>query len=167
MPAVEQCFEDRVRAAHGEDIGRQIAPARLQIREQRRAGRHFSDIIEREAQSGLIRNGGQMQPGIGRAAGCRHDRGCILQGFSGDEVARQRPAAREHFGDALTRTPRQREALGIDRRQHRRTRRGEAQRLRYHRHRIRGELAGAGAHRGRACPLQTHELGLAHLAPDR
>ena len=145
IAAVEQRLEHRVGAADMENVGGQIAPAWLQVGDQRRARKHLGDVIEHEAQSGLMRDRGQVQAGIGRAAGCRHHRGRIFQGFAGDEVARQRAAARQNFGDALARAFRQRAALGIDRGQHRRPGRREPQRLRHHGHGVGGELAGAGA----------------------
>ena len=57
----------------------EIAPARLQIGDQRRAREHRGDVVEREADAGLVRDGRQMQGGIGRAAGRRHDGAGILE----------------------------------------------------------------------------------------
>ncbi len=70
----------------------EVAPAGLQVGDQRRAREHFGDVVEREADAGLVRDRGQMQARIGRAAGRRHDGRRILERFAGDEIARQRAA---------------------------------------------------------------------------
>ncbi len=79
MAAVEQRLQHSIGAADAEHVGGQITPAGLQVGDERRAGEHLGDVVEREAQTGFVGDRGQMQARIGRAAGCRHDRGRVLQ----------------------------------------------------------------------------------------
>jgi hypothetical protein len=56
MAACDQCFGDHRHAAGGMDILRMIVAARPQIADQRRALEHCRDIVEREADAGLMRS---------------------------------------------------------------------------------------------------------------
>ena len=79
MTSIEQRLKHRVDAPGAVDVSSEIAPAGLQVGQQRRAGEHFGDVVQREVQPGFMGDGGRMQAGVGRAAGCRHDSGCVFQ----------------------------------------------------------------------------------------
>jgi hypothetical protein len=142
----------------------EIAPARLQVRDQRGSREDVGDVVEREAHARLVRDRRQVQPGVGRAAG-RGDRGAgVLERLPRHEIARQRPALEDDLGRSRAGAAGQREALGVRRRQHRRARQREAERLGDHRHGVGGELAGARAERRRAGVAELVELGFGHAA---
>ena len=88
--------------------------------------------------------------------------------FSSDlRVTRSRgsgPPSRRISVDAPAGAARQRQALGIDRGQHRRAGQREPERLGHHRHRVGGELAGQEPSVGAQACSKLGELGLGHGA---
>jgi hypothetical protein len=103
-------------------VARDEAAARLEVGEQRRAPQHLGHVVEIEADARLVRDRRDVQRRVGRAAG-RGDHGAgILEALARDEIARQRPAVAQEAHHEMRRPARERRALGIDRRQHRRAR---------------------------------------------
>ncbi len=91
-PPSSSAFSTGGDAADAVQVEREVLAAGLQVGDQRRAREHLGDVVEREADAGLVRDRRQVQAGVGRAAG-RGDRGGgVLERLARDEVARQRPA---------------------------------------------------------------------------
>jgi hypothetical protein len=65
-----------------------VLAARLHVDEIGRVAEDVADIEEVEVDPGLMRDGGQVQARIGRAAGAGHDARRVFQRLAGDDVAR-------------------------------------------------------------------------------
>ena len=76
---LEQCAHHDAGAAHVVEVAREKAAARLQVGNERRAGEHRGHVVQVKANAGLVRDGRQMQRGVGGAAGGRHHRARILE----------------------------------------------------------------------------------------
>ena len=72
-----------------------ILPAGLHIDEIGRVLEDLADIEQVEIDPGLMRDGGQVQTGIGRAAGAGNDARRVFQRFAGDDVARAQPGGKQ------------------------------------------------------------------------
>ena len=66
---LEHALGDQRRAARGEEIGGDEAPAGFQVRENRRAGTDAVEIVDGKRNSRFVGDGQQVQNGIRRAAG--------------------------------------------------------------------------------------------------
>ena len=64
--------------------------------------KHLGDVEQVELDAAFMRDGRQMQRGIGRAACRRDDRRGVLQRFAGDDVARA-DVAGDQLHDLLAR----------------------------------------------------------------
>ena len=64
-PRLLQPLCNHTDAAGGVEIGRDEAPAGLQVREQRRAARDLVEVVKLELDAGLLSNGEQVQDTIG------------------------------------------------------------------------------------------------------
>ena len=164
VPALDQRADDDGGAADVVDILGGIFAARAQIADQRRAREHLADIVEREGDAGLVGDRRHMQRGVGRAAGRGDDGRAVFQRLSRDDFARQRAAAFQHLHHQSPGLARDLRALGIDAGDHRHVGHRQPHRLRHHRHGVGGELAGAGADRRQAGPLDAVERRLVDLA---
>ena len=122
--------------------------------------RHF---LQREVNAGLMRNGGQMQPSIGRTTGGANDNGSVFQRFAGDDIARANAQTQQiHHRPARLQGPdiplliRRRRTGGIGQRQ--------ANHLGNAGHGIGGELAATGASARAGMLLKFEQLLIAHHA---
>ena len=88
MAMVEQRLHQQRNAASLEHVLGDITAARLQIGDIGCSFEDLGDVEQVELDAAFMRNGRQMQRGIGRAAGGRHHRGGVLQRLAGDDVAR-------------------------------------------------------------------------------
>ena len=88
IPVIEQRPHQERNATCFEHIFGNKTAARLQIRDIGRALEDFGHIEEVEFQAALVGDGGQVQRGIGRAAGRRYDCRGVLQRLAGDDIAR-------------------------------------------------------------------------------
>src|SRR4051812_33573297 len=93
----EQRLEHGIDAADGVEILRQKPPAGLQVGEERRALGDACEIVEREADARLVRDGGNMQGGIGGAAGGRDSGAGVLEAFFRYELTRRWSRVREQL----------------------------------------------------------------------
>ena len=73
IAAIQQHAHQHRHAADFMQILGQIAPARLQIADIGRPLRDRDDVMHGEFDAGLMGHGRQMQRGVGRTAGGRHD----------------------------------------------------------------------------------------------
>ena len=97
-PPSSSAFRTARDAADAMQVDGEEASARLQVGDQRRAREHRGDVVEREADAGLVRDRRQVQAGVGRAAG-GGDRGAgVLERLARHQVARQRPAVAHDLG---------------------------------------------------------------------
>ena len=161
--ALEQRLQHGVHAARRVQILGEEAPAGLQVRDERRPLSHARKIVQRETNVRLVRDRGDVQRRVGRAAGRSDGRRRVLQALARHQRARQWAAAREELHDRRTGFACNGTALGVDGRQRRRAGQREAERLGHHRHRIGGELAGTGTERRQARALEFGELALRHV----
>ena len=144
-------------------ILREEASAGLEIGDQRRALRDAREVVEREADAGLVRNRRNVQRCVGRAARCSNGGTRVFETLPGDELARQR-AVFDQLHDGLARLARERGALFRHRGQRCRAGQREPERLGNHRHGVGGELAGTRAERGEAHALELVEFRPLHIA---
>ena len=139
----ERLHQDRD-AADIVQILHDIAPARLQIGDVRRALRDLAEIVQVELDADLVRDRRDVQPAIGRAAGRRDDRHSVLDRLPRDDVAGP-DVAPDEFHDGFTR----RLGVGVARvvgcRCPGRSGQGQPDRLGDAGHRVRGEEAAARA----------------------
>jgi len=145
------------------DVLRCIFAAGPQISDQRRPGKNLPDIINRKCYAGFVCDGRQMQGGVGRTARRSNDRGAVLQRFPRHDVARQRPAAFQHFHHQPPGTSGNLRAFGIHTGHHRDVGNGQSHRLRHHPHGVRGELAGTGSDARQAGTFDPLERGAVDL----
>ena len=63
-----------------------VIATRLEVHEIGGVAEDFADIVQIEVDAGLVGDGGQVQPRVGRAAGAGHDAGGVLQRLERDHV---------------------------------------------------------------------------------
>ena len=168
--ALEQRFQHGVNAACRVKVFREETPARLHVGEERRAPCHAREIIEREADAGLVRDRRNVQPGVGRAAG-RGDRGAgVLQALLCHQLSGQRTVFQKIHHD-LAGLAGKIVSFRRNGGQGRRAGKPKAERLRHHRHRVGGELSRARAQRRQADMLERPQVIFLHVSsehrPDR
>jgi len=163
MAMGDERLHDGAHAPDRLDILRVVFAARLQVADQRRALEYRGHVVESEADAGFVRERGDVQRGVGRAAGGRDNGAGILQAPARHQVARQRAAAPQDLHDQRAGLPGDGRARGVDRRQHGRARRRETENLGHHPHGVGGELPGAGPDGRHARALERIELGPRHL----
>ena len=88
----EQSLENGINPANRMKILRKEAPAGLHVGDERRAPRDACEVVEREADAGLVRDGRDVQPGIGGAAGGGDGSAGVFQALLCHQLARQRAA---------------------------------------------------------------------------
>ena len=120
-------------------------------------------VVQVELDAALVRDRGQVQSTVGRAARGRDHAGRVLQALQGDDVARA-DAVREQIHDRLAGLLGPLVARLVGCRRASRAGQREADRLGDAGHGVGGELAAAGASRGAGDLLQLGELGVAHVA---
>ena len=118
----------------------------------------------REGDAGFVGDRRQMQRSVGRAAGGGDNGRAVFQRLSRHDLARQRSATFQHLHHQPPGLARHLRALGIDAGDHRHVGHRQPHRLRHHRHGVGGELAGAGADRRQAGPLDAFKRRLVDLA---
>ena len=91
---IEQGLEQERHAASFEQVLGDITARRFQIRDIRCPFHDFGDGEQVEVDAAFMGDGGQMQRGVGRAAGRGDDGRGILQRFAGDDIARPDIAGR-------------------------------------------------------------------------
>ena len=165
VAAIEQRLQHRGDAADPVQVDGEVLAAGLQVADQRRAREDVGDVVEREADAGLVGDRRQVQAGVGGAAGRGHGGAGVLECLARHQIARQRAAVAQDLGGAAAGAARQREALHVDRRHHRRARQRQAERLRHHRHRVGGELARARSQRRRAVVSRARRVRLRSSRP--
>jgi hypothetical protein len=148
--AAQQLAQDHLRAADVVHVARQVFAAGAQVADQRRAGKYFGYIVQMESDAGLVRNGGDVQRGVGGTTGGRHDGAGVLQRLARDDVARQGSLAHHRRHQRLGRAAHQRRTFAEHRRHHAGANRRQANGLGHHAHGVGGELARAGASCGQA-----------------
>ena len=150
-------------AAGLEHVLGDVAAGRLQIGDVGRALQHLGDGEQVEIDAAFMRDGREMQRGVGRAAGRSHHGSGILQRLAGDDVARA-DVERDQVHDLLA--GRHAEAVADLVRRGRAGRIGQrkADGLGDGRHGVGGELRAAGAGRGASHLLELFEIVGGHLA---
>src|SRR6185369_4340405 len=108
----QQRLEHGIDAANRVQILRKKSSARLQVGEQRRAFSDASEIVEREADARFVRDRGDVQGGVGRAAGGGDGGAGVFQALLRDELARPRSIVREKFHYGGTRVARETGSIG-------------------------------------------------------
>ena len=94
VAVIEQGLQQERHAARFEQILGDITARRFQIRDIRCPFQDFGDGEQVEVDAAFMRDGREMQGGVGRAAGRGDDGRGILQRFARDDVARADVAAR-------------------------------------------------------------------------
>src|SRR5262245_24524792 len=84
---VEERPHQQRNASSLEHIFGDITATRFQIRDIWSLFKDFRDVEEIELQPAFVRDGRQVQRGIGRTAGRRHHGGRVLQRLAGDDIA--------------------------------------------------------------------------------
>ena len=143
---VEQRLHQQRDAANFEHVLGDITAARLQIRDIRCSFEDLGHVKEVELDPAFICNCWQMQRGIGRAAGRRHNCGSVFQSFLGDDVARP-DVQLDQLDDHLAGGHAEGIADFVRRGSAGRIRQRKADRLGDRRHGVGGELGAAGAGR--------------------
>ena len=163
QPAIQQCLDDDRNAANLVNIGRHIAPTRLEVGDQRCASHDLGNVLQGEADTRLMRHGRQMQRGVRRtASGADDDRG-IFQRLQRDDVARAQVAADE-FHYRLAGFERPMVAAPVGRRRAGGMRQSQANDLGNTGHGVGGVLATAGALARAGQAFQLGQLGVRHFA---
>ena len=150
VAALEQLVQHHGRAAHVVHVACQVLTAGAQVGNQGGAGKDLGHIVQMELDAGFVRNGRNVQRGVGGAAGGRDHGTGVLQGFARHDVARERRIAHHGFHQLLAGAAQQRCAFAEDGGHHAGADRRQAQRFRHHAHGVGGELAGTGAGGGQA-----------------
>ena len=163
--ALEQLLQHRVDAADLVQVLGEVFSARLHVGERGRALGDAREIVQREFDAGLVRDRGDVQPGIGRAAG-RRDRGAgVLQALPRHQLARQRAAFLQDVHRRVLPAPLRKGLSFRSNGRHRgRSRQREAERFRDHRHGVGAELARAGAQARQADVLEHIQFLARHRA---
>jgi hypothetical protein len=81
------------------DVASEVFAPRLQVAYQRRAIEDDGNVVHIECDTGLIGDSGDVQDGIGGAAGRGHHGAGILERLSGDNIAWEGGATQHGFGN--------------------------------------------------------------------
>ena len=163
IAAVEQRLHQDGNAADLEQVLGDVAPAGLQVGDIGGALEHFGDVVQIELDPALMRDGRQVQAGIGRTAGGGDDHAGVFQRLAGDDVARTDVALDQLHHGAAGRFGIGVAAL-IGSRSAGRTGQRQAHRFGDAGHRVGGELAAAGSGRRTGDAFQLVQVLAAHLA---
>jgi hypothetical protein len=163
QPGLAQLLHHHGHAAGFVEVLGHVFAAGLEVHEIGRVLEDVADVEQVEVDPGLVRDGGQVQPGVGGAAGAGHDPRRVFERLAGDDVAGADVLFDQvHDGDAgglailVTRFVRSRSAGGVEQRQ--------ADGLGDAGHGVGGELAAAGPGRGTGDALEDFKLGVGHVA---
>ena len=85
--AVEEGLEDDGDAADAVDVEGDVFSAGLEVGDVGGAAHDGEDVVHGEADAGFVGEGGEVEAGIGAAAGGGDDDGGVFEGFEGDDVA--------------------------------------------------------------------------------
>ena len=125
-----------------------------------------SKSVERQLEARLVRDGHQVQHGVGRSAGRRDRRDRVLERGLRDDVARLDAAAHQ-IHHALARRPRDVGLRRIGGRHAAAAQRRDAEELADDRHRVGRELAAAGARAGARRVLELAQVVVADACRPR
>ena len=139
----------QAREQHGDatglvEVDGDVAPAGLEIAQQRRALADAVEVVDRELDAGLAGDREQVQDAVRRAPARGHGGDRVLERLAGDDVARARPAA-QHVDDEPTGLEGDLALRAVLRGNERAADGRDPENLEGHRHRVGGELPAAGA----------------------
>ena len=77
---IEEALHDQPLAARPLQVGRDEAPARLHVDDDGRLGGDGAELVDRQRDARLVRDGEQMQDGVGRAGAGRHADDGVVEG---------------------------------------------------------------------------------------
>ena len=95
QPEAEQAAGEEANASGGVHVGGDEAAGGFQVGEDRGALADGLEIVDVERDSGLARNGQQVQHGVGGAAGGGHRGDGIFEGVGGEDIQRANSAAKQ------------------------------------------------------------------------
>ena len=168
LRAVDQAGADQPPRQDGDaarlvDVGGGVAPARLEVGDQRGAAADGVEVVDRQGHAGLARHRQQVQHHVGRAAAGRRGGDAVLECGAGEDLLRE-DAAPQHVHDRLAGPAADVVLARVDGRDAGGAERREAHHLEDGRHGVGGELPAAGAGAGADHPLQLVQVRVAHLA---
>ena len=163
IAAINQCLDDDGHTTNAMHVGRNIAPAGLEVRDMRRLAHDLSHILQREADAGLMRHGGQMERSIGRTTGGADNRRRVMQRIKRYDIARADIAA-DQFHHGAARFHRPTITIFIRRRRTSRKRQRKPDHFRNAGHGIRRELAAASARTWAGMAFQLIQFLIRHAA---
>ena len=144
IAARQQRLHQHIDAARLIHILGDIAAAGLEVGDIGRGLEDLGDVEQVEVDPRLVRHCWQVEAGIGRAAGRRHDARGIFERLTGTDIARTK-VARDQFHHLLARRLGNAMAVEEGRRHHIAVGQRQADRLANAGHGVGGELAATGA----------------------
>ena len=166
VAAIDQTLRQDGDPSGSVQLDRSKTSTGLEVAQQRSTAADAIDIVDREVDADLARQGEQVKHRVGRATACgdRGDR--VVEGAARQDLRRP-PIGREHVERELAHPLRGPVLLGIHLRDGVEAHGREADHLHQHRHRVRRVLAAARARTRTSDGLELGEVGVGDLARGR
>ena len=161
QPGVQQRLHDHRHAADAVDVVHHVLAERLDVGQVRHPGADPGEVLQRQLDLGLVRDGQQMQHRVGGAAERHHHRDRVLEGLLGQDVAGG-DAAAQQLDDGLAAAAGESVAAPVGGRRGGAARQRHAQCLGGAGHRVGGVHAAAGALAGTDGPLDDVDVRTRH-----